>query len=73
MHGWTTRDRAFEWLERALRERDGGVVSLRIEPAFRQLRSDPRWQPLLVRIGLTDEQVKALDFTIRVPTQAAVP
>jgi hypothetical protein len=40
---------------------------------FRNLHSDPCWQPLLVRIGLSDEQVKVLDFKIAVPSQAGVP
>ena len=64
------RDRTFEWLERALRARDGGVAGLRVDPAFRRVRADPRWQPLLVRIGISDEQVKALDFNISVPMKA---
>ncbi len=57
-------DEAFEWLERALRERDGGVLELRAGPMFEPLRQDPRYEPLLRRIGLSDEQVKALDFRV---------
>ena len=60
-------DKAFEWLDRALRERDGGVLEVRAGPLFQPLRADPRWKPLLRRIGLSDEQVAALDFDIEVP------
>jgi TolB-like protein len=59
-------DEAFIWLERALKERDGGVLELRAGPLFEPLRQDPRYVPLLRRIGLSDEQVKALDFVAAV-------
>jgi TolB-like protein len=60
-------DEAFEWLDRALLERDGGVLEVRAGPLFQPLRRDPRYLPLLRRIGLSDEQVAALDFKIDVP------
>jgi TolB-like protein/Flp pilus assembly protein TadD len=60
-------DAAFEWLDRALRERDGGVLEVRVGPLFQPLHADPRWDPLLRRIGLSDAQVAALDFNIDVP------
>jgi hypothetical protein len=56
--------------ERALKERDGGVLELRAGPLFQPLRQDPRYVPLLRRIGLSDEQVAALDFNIAVPAGA---
>jgi TolB-like protein/cytochrome c-type biogenesis protein CcmH/NrfG len=59
-------DEAFEWLERALRERDGGVLEVRVGPLFQPLRADPRWKPFLRRVGLSDEQITALDFDIEV-------
>jgi len=60
-------DEAFEWLDRALKERDGGVLEVRVGPLFEPLRADPRWKPLLQRIGLSDEQVAAMDFRFEVP------
>ena len=60
-------DEAFEWLDRALRERDGGVLEVRVGPLYQPLRADSRWKPFLRRIGLSDEQVAALDFNIAVP------
>ena len=43
---------AFEWLERAFKERDSELVSLKVDPAFDGVRSDSRYASLLHRIGL---------------------
>ena len=45
-------DAAFEWLERAYRDRSGSVRYLKIEPRLDPLRSDPRFQALMQRVGL---------------------
>jgi TolB-like protein/Tfp pilus assembly protein PilF len=47
-------DRAFEWLERAYRQRDAGLASMKPDPLLRNLHGDPRWQRLLERMGLAD-------------------
>jgi serine/threonine protein kinase/tetratricopeptide (TPR) repeat protein len=47
-------DDAFHWLERAWTDRDAGLGQLLTEPAFRNLRGDPRWQALLRKMGLSD-------------------
>jgi len=46
------KDQAFEWLERALAERDGRVCSLKVYAAYDSLRSDPRFRDLVRRLGL---------------------
>ena len=47
---WTRKDQAMAWLEKAYAERfNPGVLT---RPAFDSLRSDPRFQDLLRRIGL---------------------
>jgi TolB-like protein/Tfp pilus assembly protein PilF len=46
--------RAFEWLERAYRQRDAGLASMKIDPLLRGLHGDPRWPLLLQRMGLAD-------------------
>lgn len=51
-------DLAFEWLERALRQRDSGIPNLRVDSAFARIQSDPRWPVFLRKVGLADEQVK---------------
>lgn len=45
-------DQAFEWLERAYRQRDAGLVSMRNAIWLRNLHSDPRWQPFIARMSL---------------------
>ena len=47
-------DEAFTWLERAYEERDTTLVLLRIYPAYDLVRSDPRFQLLLEKVGLAE-------------------
>jgi adenylate cyclase len=49
-------DSAFEWLQRAFDERDAGLPTLRIDPAFDPLRSDPRFTGLVEALGLARPQ-----------------
>ena len=46
------RDRAFSLLETALAKRDAALLALDQQPEFDPIRSDPRFQDLLRRIGL---------------------
>jgi eukaryotic-like serine/threonine-protein kinase len=45
-------DSAFEWIERAIEERDGPVVYLNVDPLYDDLRSDSRFDAAARRIGL---------------------
>jgi TolB-like protein/tetratricopeptide (TPR) repeat protein len=45
-------DLAFQWLERAYRQHDGGMSELKIEPTLKTLRHDPRYQALLREMNL---------------------
>ncbi len=47
-------DLAFEWLARAVDNKNWNLVTLKSDPAYETLHSDPRWQPLLGRVGLAD-------------------
>ena len=51
--GLGEKDKAFEWLERAYRDRSGSVRYLKVEPRLDPLRSDPRFLDLLRRVGLS--------------------
>lgn len=46
------RAAAFLWLERAYKNRVGRLTDLAVDPMFDPLRSDPRYDDLLARIGL---------------------
>jgi TolB-like protein/DNA-binding winged helix-turn-helix (wHTH) protein len=45
-------DRAFKAMEVAYRRREGGIILLNADPRLDSLKSDPRFQQLLERIGL---------------------
>jgi len=50
--GLGEKDQALEWLQKAFEERSGGLLLLKVEPVFDNVRSDPRFADLLRRIGL---------------------
>ncbi|MDQ3547034.1 MAG: tetratricopeptide repeat protein [Verrucomicrobiota bacterium] len=52
--GLNDADTAFAWLERAYEERAEGVMYLKAQPYFDNLRSDPRRPAFLQRIGLAE-------------------
>ncbi|MGC2764080.1 MAG: winged helix-turn-helix domain-containing protein [Candidatus Acidiferrum sp.] len=43
---------AFEWLEKGFQERDDLMINLKVEPVFDGLRTDPRFQALVRRVGI---------------------
>jgi TolB-like protein/Flp pilus assembly protein TadD len=47
-------DRAFEWLEKAYRQRDGGLVQIIGDPLLANIVKDPRYAALLRRLKLAD-------------------
>lgn len=40
-------DKAFAWLDRAYRQRDGGLAYVKVDPLLNNLRRDPRYSDLL--------------------------
>jgi tetratricopeptide (TPR) repeat protein len=44
-------DAAFEWLERAYAQRDGGLADMKPSPHIRSLHGDPRWGAFLKKMG----------------------
>ena len=59
-------DKAFEWLEQSLKIRDSGLASVLGDPTLRELRTDPRWQPYLEKLGL-------LEFWLEMPPEWGGP
>lgn len=50
--GLDDKDRAFEWLDKALDERADSLAYAKVDPAYDGLRSNPRWPVLLHKLGL---------------------
>ncbi len=50
--GMGNKDEAFAWLQRAYSERSNALTALNVDPIYDPLRSDPRFQDLLRRVGL---------------------
>jgi tetratricopeptide (TPR) repeat protein len=60
-------DLAFEWLEKAVQYKDPALGAVPLHPVFDRLHSDPRWLPLLRKLGLAPEQLAAIKFDVKVP------
>jgi serine/threonine protein kinase/Tfp pilus assembly protein PilF len=45
-------DNAFEWLERAYKQRDAGLSQMKSDPRLRNLWRDPRWNQFLKKMHL---------------------
>jgi TolB-like protein/Tfp pilus assembly protein PilF len=54
--GLGEKDEAFAWLEKAYKIHDKGLTYLKMDPAVDPLRSDPRFQSLLERVGLASQK-----------------
>jgi TolB-like protein len=48
------KDRAFEWLERAYEQRDGGLSEIKITPMLRSLHADGRFKALVRKVRLPE-------------------
>jgi len=46
------RDKAFDWLERAYAQRDGGLAEIKGDPLLKNLESDPRYAAFLKKMRL---------------------
>jgi tetratricopeptide (TPR) repeat protein len=51
------KEAAIDWLERAYQQHGALLEYIRISPEFEALRPDPRYQDLLRRLNLADDQV----------------
>jgi TolB-like protein/DNA-binding winged helix-turn-helix (wHTH) protein len=45
-------DEAFEWLDRAYAQRDGGLIATKVDPLLNSLHSDPRFSAFLKKLNL---------------------
>jgi tetratricopeptide (TPR) repeat protein len=66
-------DRAFEWLEKAQEYQDPGLLTITVEPLFDNVRKDPRWLPLLRKLGKDPETLAKIEFKVTLPNVDAKP
>jgi len=50
--GLADKDRAFEWLNKALEQHDVQMVSIKVNPTLDRLRGDSRFQTLVEKVGI---------------------
>jgi len=68
VHAWRgENDQAFAWLDKAMEYKDTGLPMIAVEPLFGRLHSDPRWLPLLRRLGRAPAQLAAIEFKVELP------
>ena len=60
-------DRAFDWVDKAVQYRDADLSQILGEDLLSNIHDDPRWQPLLERIGKSSEQLAAIEFKVTLP------
>jgi Tfp pilus assembly protein PilF len=52
-NGLGDREKALDWLERGFQEHDVRLIFLKVDPKWNNLRSEPRFQDLMRRVGLS--------------------
>ncbi|MCP4045162.1 MAG: tetratricopeptide repeat protein [Gammaproteobacteria bacterium] len=60
-------DRAFEWLDNAVRYNDPGLAQIAYQVEFTGIHGDPRWLPFLKSIGMAPEQLEVIEFKVTLP------
>jgi len=46
------KDKAFQWLDRAYAQKDGGLTFVKVDPTLASITGDPRFAALLKKLGL---------------------
>ncbi len=69
------REQAFEWLNKAVDARAGGLVRLQTEPRFAMLRSDPRFTAMAKRVELVqlDPEESSTQIPVILPRPVVTP
>jgi TolB-like protein/thioredoxin-like negative regulator of GroEL len=51
---WGDKDQAFQWLDKAYLQHDGGVTLVKVDPLLKNLRPDPRYKAFLHKLNLPE-------------------
>ena len=62
---------AFIWLDQAVQAADPQLAGIQVDPLLDKLHTDPRWLPLLRKLGRAPEQLAKIAFTVTLPGAAA--
>ena len=60
-------DRAFAWLDKAVRYNDTGLTQITSQLEFTNIHTDPRWLPFLKSIDMSPEQLDVIEFKVTLP------
>jgi TolB-like protein/Flp pilus assembly protein TadD len=60
-------DKAFEWLDKAVKYGDPGLSEIVTETLLDDIHQDPRWQAFLRKIGKSPEQLAKIEFKVTLP------
>jgi len=60
-------DRAFHWLDKALQNKDPGLIGIIGADRLSPLYDDARWQAFLERAGISLAQFEAVEFNVTLP------
>lgn len=65
-HAWRNeRDAAFEWIDKARDKQPGPMrVLMLFDPMYRNLHDDPRWTDLREQVGLFEDRLAAIQFSL---------
>ena len=63
--------RAFEWLDKAQAYQDPGLTDIAVDPLLDNLHKDPRWLPLLRKLGQDPETLAKIEFKVALPQTVA--
>lgn len=60
-------DQAFDWLDRAVVNKDSLLLNYIHSPFFDKIRDDPGWLPFLESIGMSPKQLAKIEFEFSLP------
>jgi hypothetical protein len=62
-------DAAFQWLGRAVAQKEVGLDQQFLHHFFHPLHTDPRWAAFLESVGSSPAQLDAIEFEVTLPRQ----
>ncbi len=68
IYAWTGElDEAFRWLDIVLEKEDPVWITDYLNPFYRNLHTDPRWNIFLEKLGRSPEQLAMIEFEVNLP------